>query len=73
MSKLFNYDVIYTTVHKSKGLEYDGVIICNMDNYIAGFPNKMADDPILDYVTLSKEDYLFEEDVDTSKTNHMLY
>lgn len=62
MSKQFNYDVVFTTVHKAKGIEYDGVIICNMDNYIAGFPNKMADDPILDYVTLTKDDYLYEEE-----------
>lgn len=51
-----------TSVHKSKGLEYDGVIIANMNNFIAGFPNKMSDDPVLDYVTLSKDNYLFEEE-----------
>ena len=62
MSKKFNADVIFTSVHKSKGIEYDGVIICNADNYISGFPNKMADDPILDYVSLSKDDYLYEEE-----------
>ena len=62
MSKKFNYNVVFTTVHKSKGLEYDGVILCNMDNYIAGFPNKMADDPILDYVSLTQDDYLYEEE-----------
>ena len=54
--------IIFTTIHKSKGLEYDGVIICNMDNYIAGFPNKMSDDPILNYVSLSGDDYLYEEE-----------
>ena len=55
-------ELVFNTVHRSKGLEYDGVIICNMDNYIAGFPNKMADDPLLDYVTLTKDDYLYEEE-----------
>lgn len=62
LSKIFNYPVIFTTVHKSKGLEYDGVIVCNMENYITGFPNKMADDPVLDYVTLTTDDYLFAEE-----------
>ena len=62
MSKLFNYDVVFTTVHKAKGLEYDGVVVCNMGNYITGFPNKMADDPVLNYVTITKDDYLYEEE-----------
>jgi len=62
MSEKFNCNVVFTTVHKAKGIEYDGVIICNMDNYIAGFPNKMSDDPILDYVSLTKDDYLYEEE-----------
>ena len=62
LQDVFNFSVIFTTVHKAKGLEYDGVIICNMNNFIAGFPNKMSDDPVLDYVTLSKEDYLYEEE-----------
>jgi len=62
LTKKFKFNVLFTTVHKSKGREFDGVIICNMHNYIAGFPNKMSDDPILDYVTLSKDDYLYEEE-----------
>ena len=62
LSKRFKYNVIFTTVHKAKGLEWDGVIICNFDNYVSGFPNKMADDPILDYVTLTTDDYLYEEE-----------
>ena len=57
-----NIDINFYTVHKSKGLEFDGTIIVNMKNYIAGFPNKMSDDPILDYVTASTTDYLYEEE-----------
>ena len=33
-----------------------------MSNYIAGFPNKMADDPVLNYVTASQDEYLYEEE-----------
>lgn len=62
LSDIFNFNVLFTTIHKSKGLEYDGVIICNMLNFVAGFPNKMTDDPILNYVTLSKEDFLYAEE-----------
>ena len=60
--KAFGDDVYFTTVHKSKGLEYDGVILCNLANYITGFPNKMSDDPVLNYVSLSKDNYLYEEE-----------
>ena len=62
LKKIFGDGVVFTTIHKSKGLEYDGVIICNLRNYINGFPNKMSDDPILSYVTLTKDDYLYEEE-----------
>lgn len=63
LSKKFKHEkVTFITVHKSKGLEYDGVIICNGVNTINGFPNKMADDPVLNYVTISEDDYLYEEE-----------
>lgn len=62
LSKLFNFPVVFTTIHKSKGLEYDGVIVCNMENSIKGFPNKMSDDSVIDYVALTKDNYLFEEE-----------
>lgn len=62
LSKLFDFKVDFYTVHASKGMEFDGVIVCNMKNYITGFPNKMSDDPVLNYVTLSENDYLFEEE-----------
>ena len=55
-------NINFHTVHKSKGLEFDGTIIVDMKNSIAGFPNKMSDDPILDYVSVSENDYLYEEE-----------
>ena len=36
-------DIIYMTVHKSKGLESDNVIIINLENKITGFPSKIKD------------------------------
>lgn len=57
-----NNSIQFNTVHSSKGLEYDSVIICNLKNSLSGFPNKMSDDPILDYVTRNKDDYLYEEE-----------
>lgn len=40
----------FLTVHKSKGLEADYVILlqCNKDTY--GFPSLVSDDPVLNYV-----------------------
>ena len=45
----------FLTVHKSKGLEADYVIVlqCNKDTY--GFPSLVSDDPVLNYV-LTKSD-----------------
>lgn len=62
LSKIFNKNVVFTTVHSSKGLEYDGTIICNLKNSLSGFPNKMSDDKIINYVSLSKSDFLFDEE-----------
>lgn len=62
LSRVFNKNIVFNTAHSSKGLEYDGVIICNLKNSLAGFPNKMADDPILNYVSLLTEIYPFEEE-----------
>ena len=55
-------NIRFLTVHKSKGLEYDNVIIINASNNILGFPNKLIDDPILKYLNNKKEYYPFEEE-----------
>ena len=51
----------YLTVHKSKGLEEENVIIINLENKILGFPNKIKDEKILNLVS-SKEKYLYAEE-----------
>lgn len=38
------------TVHSSKGLGYDDVIIINGKNETYGFPSKIEDDPVLAFV-----------------------
>jgi len=50
----------YKTVHKSKGLESDNVIVLNMTNSIYGFPNKKSND--LQKLILEKDKYLYEEE-----------
>lgn len=52
----------FLTVHKSKGTEADNVIILNLNNSLLGFPNKMADDPILSLLLSDEEEYRFAEE-----------
>ena len=52
----------YSTVHGSKGLEEDYVIIINADDSRLGFPNKMEDDELLDMVLSSKSGYEYAEE-----------
>ena len=54
--------VDFLTVHKSKGLEADNVIILNFKNDKLGFPNQIADDPILNLVLTKTEGYRFAEE-----------
>lgn len=52
----------YITVHKSKGLESDNVIVLNLKNHLLGFPNKMTDDPMLSLLLSDDEEYRFAEE-----------
>lgn len=55
-------DIKFITVHKSKGLEADNVIILNIKNHLLGFPNKMTDDPIISLLLSDVEKYSFSEE-----------
>lgn len=50
-----NLDITFMTVHMSKGLGYDNVIVVNGKNETYGFPAKIEDDPVLSFVV--KEDH----------------
>lgn len=52
----------YSTVHGSKGLEEDYVILINADDDRIGFPNKMEDDELLDLVLSHKSEYEYAEE-----------
>ena len=52
----------YSTVHGSKGLEDDYVILINADDDRIGFPNKMEDDELLDLVLSHKSEYEYAEE-----------
>lgn len=57
-----NRKIEFLTVHKSKGLEADYVIIlqCNKDTY--GFPSMVSDDPVLNYVLTESDQYPYGEE-----------
>ncbi|MFH7001202.1 UvrD-helicase domain-containing protein [Flavobacterium bizetiae] len=55
-------DIQFMTVHKSKGMEADNVIILNLRNNLLGFPNKMTDDPIVSLLLSDQEEYQFAEE-----------
>jgi DNA helicase IV len=52
----------FLTVHKSKGMEADYVILLNAINDLLGFPNRIADDPVLSMVLTTVDDYDFAEE-----------
>lgn len=54
--------ISFLTVHKSKGLEADNVILINMENSLLGFPNRISSDPVLSLVLANKEEYLYAEE-----------
>ena len=57
-----NLKINYLTVHRSKGLEADNIIIINLENRLIGFPNKISDDPILSLVLTDSDEFNFAEE-----------
>ncbi len=55
-------EIEFLTIHKSKGLEADYVILlqCNYD--ICGFPTLISDDPVLHYVLNQNSPFPFDEE-----------
>ncbi|MCL2846788.1 MAG: UvrD-helicase domain-containing protein [Firmicutes bacterium] len=60
--KYKNLEIKFLSVHKSKGLEADYVIILNMRNDRLGFPNKISDDPILQLLLPAEDNYPYSEE-----------
>ena len=52
----------YLTVHQSKGLESDYVILLNCNGGVIGFPSQISDSPILRYVLSEPDNYAFSEE-----------
>lgn len=62
--KLFSkdLDINYMTVHSSKGLEANNVIIINLTNQKYGFPNKIINHKLLEEMHPSDKSYAFAEE-----------
>lgn len=53
---------VYMTIHKSKGLEGEHVILLNAENSKLGFPSKISDDRLLEMVLPKKEHLKYAEE-----------
>ena len=52
----------FLTIHSSKGIEADNVIILNMKNHTFGFPTKICDDEVLSLVLQKQDSYEYAEE-----------
>ena len=57
-----NREMEFLTVHKSKGLEADYVILLQCNNDVYGFPSQMADEPLLDYLLTENDPFPYGEE-----------
>lgn len=54
--------VTFRTVHASKGLEADYIVIPNLSNGVYGFPSRIVDHPILDLAMADPDDFPHAEE-----------
>lgn len=52
----------FMTVHQSKGLESDNIILLNCNGGTVGFPSQISDNPVLKYVLSEPDAYAFSEE-----------
>lgn len=57
-----NKKIRYLTVHSSKGLEADVVILINLTNKTFGFPNQMLYPSIIEIINKQEDNYPFAEE-----------
>jgi DNA helicase-4 len=55
-------DLRYLTIHRSKGLEADAVIVLDLNSGARGFPSEARDDPILNLVLATPETFRHAEE-----------
>lgn len=60
--EFLNLSLRFMTVHASKGLEADHVVVLRMNSGRLGFPSEIADDPLLDLVLPVPENFAHAEE-----------
>ena len=60
--KYNNITFRYLTIHKSKGLEADNIILININNNYNSLPSKIRDEKLLKYVKCTKKYYSYDEE-----------
>lgn len=71
-------EITFLTVHASKGLGFDNVVILNNQDALYGFPSKVKDPPYLKMISLYSEKYPFAEErrlfyVALTRTKNQVY
>jgi len=56
------FNISYSTVHGSKGLEADYIILLGLESGKFGFPSQIEDDPLLNLVMPQSDDYTNAEE-----------
>lgn len=57
-----NLDIKYKTIHSSKGLEADYVVVVNFEAGQHGFPSEIEDDPVLNLAMTAPETFDYAEE-----------
>lgn len=55
-------NIVYMTIHASKGLGFDNVIIINNENGVYGFPTKVKDNKYLKIIKQNSDNFSFSEE-----------
>lgn len=61
------------SVHKSKGLGYDQVILLNALDIVKGFPSQMRDEPVISFLKMNSFDEISDSDVMYPEERRLFY
>lgn len=62
LRRKFSKNIDIRTAHKSKGLEYDYVVVFNLAFRVTGFPSLLGDDPAISFLLPPEEDFPYAEE-----------